>query len=502
MKHILGNTQSVDSSISSSKLELSTSEDSSDAELDLLIKEYKTKLERSVASCQELRENNSKLKNENLKLKSILQKEIGDDTLLEEIISCGGTKEGYRGRAQQILVLKSTIKELRRQFDEFKRSSKSDTDSDLGSSTNLSNTSEDRQRITIEKMEKERRLEILDLRRQVSEKEEEALSIKKLLEAKTARNITLEKANFELKSKLERVLKKTENDDKLIDALKTELQSLKRGVQCETSPVLSHGTKSELDLIRNYDAQVATLKKQIEQLNQNLSLKNEEILQLRQEIEIVCKQQLDSDSTESDALGNKETHVKLSVTKLELESMKALYNSSVKRIKELEVTNKDLLEKISIFKTKAADLEKKQQKQLSKTLKHSPLEEQDMKIQLEQLKSKIELLSDDNNALKQTLDYTQANKDEEAKIYLDLLSKQKQQFQAFIEDVREELDEAKNQQEIAHSFNNEANDDLLEENQQLQQKIDRLNSELVDLKSRYNTVALQLQNVTRNEGNR
>jgi hypothetical protein len=74
---------------------------------------------KSVVKVKELRETTMKLKTEIGKIKTVLIRETGEDEkTVDKIIN--GNDQTWKGRAQQIILLKSKVKELSKQLENQK----------------------------------------------------------------------------------------------------------------------------------------------------------------------------------------------------------------------------------------------------------------------------------------------------------------------------------------------------------------------------------------------
>jgi chromosome segregation ATPase len=203
-----------------------------------LIRSLRSKNDKLTQKNAELQQQIATIKSDYSKLKNVLQREImGSDisqkqneefeALLEKIVNgtndLDSEKYSWRGRAQQIVLLKAKTKEWKRKYMSLLSSS---TESSLStrSSSPLPTDVDDKTRKQIEKLESKSRFELAELKKEVVEKNEQITEFKKKIEAMGARIKNLEKSNQEMKAKLSRVFLKSANDDKLIEALKSELE--------------------------------------------------------------------------------------------------------------------------------------------------------------------------------------------------------------------------------------------------------------------------------------
>lgn len=162
---------------------------------------------------QELQEANTKVKMEIARLKIALQKEVGDDVDMDTIMD----KETWKGRAQQILLLKAKIKDLQRQIDIEKAKTANIITSPetntiylpapLSQSPRVVNhvnpkSADEKNAELLEKMEKDSKNEAIDMKKQLMQKTEEIKAMKTKQDGTTARNKILEQQVSELKLKI------------------------------------------------------------------------------------------------------------------------------------------------------------------------------------------------------------------------------------------------------------------------------------------------------------
>lgn len=274
-----------------------------DAELDILskeVEELKSKHERATRTSASLRKANDELKRELGRMKRVLAIEVGDDAdaavaqLRKEeegdadfegtlppsptgstattrtnatrtaaaSAAAGGTKQGvgeagWRGRAQQISLLKSKLKDLQRQLTASRQQVQAgggapadpmsgDYDTvtvrtgvtamtGLTAMTGVSNATgatnatrrdyDDVNRDRIERKEQKRLMDARDMEKLVKAKSDEADRERSRADATQARLQNLERDNQHLRLCVSRLVEKTENDDALITTYREELES-------------------------------------------------------------------------------------------------------------------------------------------------------------------------------------------------------------------------------------------------------------------------------------
>eukprot|EP00742_Colponemidia_sp_Colp-10_P004593 GILJ01004901.1.p1 GENE.GILJ01004901.1~~GILJ01004901.1.p1 ORF type:complete len:663 (-),score=180.65 GILJ01004901.1:62-2050(-) len=183
--------------------------------------DWRNKYLQASNKLQELRVQSQQWKNEVSKLQRALVKEIGEDLPLDKV-----TDDGYRGRAQQIELLKGKVKELTLKL---QKQSQLTSDSDIVSPTSaiVESGFDVRHRETIVVKADERRKEFDRLQTQFTEQQEELNKTKQRFEAVKSRNQTLETEVKSLKNKIQLCLDTAASDEKLVAALRTELDRLR-----------------------------------------------------------------------------------------------------------------------------------------------------------------------------------------------------------------------------------------------------------------------------------
>lgn len=227
--------------------------------------DWKKKYNDLEKKLQEVKLTNTTLKNDYNKALRVISKEIGENVNIDQILL---QENSWKGRQQQIEVLKARVKELQ---------------SKVSSSQNLSDmsyNSEANQRASIQSgftvggKAKERREETEQLKLQAEALKAENDALNDKVKAVSSRKNILEKEIKELKNELERnkaiLLEKSDNDDKYIHALKKELDKLKSQGGTQTRIVYR-------------DRPVESKKNEVDELDENLTRK--ELTVLRNELE-------------------------------------------------------------------------------------------------------------------------------------------------------------------------------------------------------------------------
>lgn len=254
---LLPSASSNNNAVSSTELELK--------HVTAQFNELKSKLDRATSQNASLRALIEKHDRDMNRVKKILIAEIGDEMIVEKILSSSNdtetsssppvvtsaaatttTASDYRGRAQQISLLQSKVKELTRKLHEYQalndgtsNNNNNDTSSVISgyhapsvittvSASGVSTTVKDfdaTHRSAIAQQESKKSVEIRQLHQQIEESKEATSKEKQRADALASRVHVLEKQTQQLRSSIQQVVQKTENDNKLIDAYKQELEN-------------------------------------------------------------------------------------------------------------------------------------------------------------------------------------------------------------------------------------------------------------------------------------
>lgn len=235
------------------KSAFSTPDAPSDAQL---IEKLKKDLTQANKTIEEYRRKNNSLVDENKQLNRTLVKELGDGVDIEEAIkACNTTStanaiSGWRGRAQQIVMLKTKLKRLENQIKEATASpSMSMAQSSLTSNYQSSTVSapsirrehqstfdvDIKAEEDIAGMSNERRQAVEALTEDHARLYESNQVLETKVTAQKARIKNLETDVLKYKNQMKIIIEKTETDDQLIQALRAELERLRNSISASKS---------------------------------------------------------------------------------------------------------------------------------------------------------------------------------------------------------------------------------------------------------------------------
>lgn len=210
-----------------------------------------------------------------------LARELGDGVSIEQAVD-----GGWRGRAQQIIMLKSKIKKLEAGVGITSQSTRSRNDVDSKAEEDLAYMSNERKQ-AVEAL--------IDERGKLAE-QCQALETKQ--RAHKARIRTLENEVSKHKQQLQILIEKTENDDELISALQEENFRLKDQLKARTSAVEEGSQKKDGGLKASSLLASRESRAKEDQAAAEISQNLLELQRLRR----LCKQQAEQLNTQDDII--------------------------------------------------------------------------------------------------------------------------------------------------------------------------------------------------------
>ncbi|KAM6101732.1 coiled-coil domain-containing protein 13 isoform 2-T3 [Theristicus caerulescens] len=215
-------------------------------------------------------------------VQALLANEVGEDVSIQSLLTNSGS---WRGRAQQILVLQSKVRELENQLGQNKtRTSLSEIDEELLALTDPRKLSaQEKNLLKIRSLEKEKKetLEKLTGEHDALQKSHE--EVKKKLDASKARNKILCSEVKTLKGQIVTLLEKGKHDDELIDALLSQQKQMQEILK-HLSQQDEKNKESQQILGQHLNSEVQKQNCLIEQLRQMVAEREAKVKELEEEI--------------------------------------------------------------------------------------------------------------------------------------------------------------------------------------------------------------------------
>ncbi|KAM6281652.1 coiled-coil domain-containing protein 13 [Porphyrio hochstetteri] len=181
------------------------------------VKALQDKLTTANFKVMEYRNQLQSAKQELKLTQKLLANEVGEDVNIQSLMT---NSSSWRGRAQQILVLQSKVRELENQLGQSKSTSLSEADEEFLAVIDPRKLSaQEKNLLRIRSLEKEKKETLEKLTREHDALQKSHEELKKKLDASKARNKVLCSEVKTLKEQIVTLLEKGKHDNELIDAL-------------------------------------------------------------------------------------------------------------------------------------------------------------------------------------------------------------------------------------------------------------------------------------------
>ncbi|TPX45172.1 hypothetical protein SeLEV6574_g04033 [Synchytrium endobioticum] len=371
------------------------------------VKKLKAKMAATSRRLEEERLSNQSLRVELRHVTRSLKDEVGDDVPLNKVL---GVNSGWKSRSQQITILKDRIRDLTNQLSNpFSPSSV---------------IMDQKQKEGIKRMENERRTTIDTAISEAEQARQEKEEYRIRTEALQSRNNSLSKEIKELKSKIEILLDKSSNDDKLVTALTSELLKDKSLTKEES---MSHPLST---LCHAKDVEVADLKTKI--------------VNHEKESSSLMKRQ-PSPGLEN---GGKMNEMGVEVTVVALEGKIKALKIQVDYLTQMRTQLEDTLEgaqkesiqakmELKRRERRTIQLERQIRQHQSSAVKRSTrslsASQEELPKKIEELQDKLSFVEDHNEALSMMLRQTRETKEVEIRCYEDMIAELKSTIKSTVD---------------------------------------------------------------------
>ena len=413
---------------------------------------------------------------------NVLRKEVGDSINVDAVLQGTMSEDGWRGRSQQIVMLRTKCKRLEK---EIKRLREGDFGNErrggkgmvknTSSSTSLRSSFDVDERATNQIKEMERnKLEAAEtVARELGEMRKIAILQKEKLDGQKARLSNLTKDNKKMRGEIKVLLNKTGTDDKLIDALREEVAQSRAAV---------NEMSRRLESIKMHDgmneAEWTLLKKNKKEQRQQLEQQTEMIATLRAQVEQMQNNATTDLATRAEqdlSIHNKNTDINL--LKIESERVTEMAEMFKNKFENETRKNAAAASKIRELESRCVSLERRLGNIHSGGLKRQPPADQ-----FQQLKDKLALQIEENLALKKSFRTGLATKEEELRILRTLTEQQQAAYENAMTHMRRQVKQTAGQAQAKVIQTESKNDSNIMT--QLQADNDYLRKELKTVKDK------------------
>ncbi|KAJ8324986.1 hypothetical protein O5D80_006501 [Batrachochytrium dendrobatidis] len=379
------------------------------------IKVLKDKIAQITRKLEEERIAGQSLKSDIRLAQKALLLEIGDDAPIQNIVK--GDVGGWKGRAEQIALLKDKVKELSRKLAKMSSNSRISNANFTGEADHY----DLKNRESIQKIESTRKSDLDKAIAELEQSRSNTSSIKSKCDALVARNRILEREVKDLRTKIGVLLRKGENDDRLIQALKQDAFKTKSDAE--------RGQAAIFDRLRllcaDQEGQIQQLQTQLQEAS-NTS-------------DCVKKHFATQTTPENIIPASEQTP--------QMNGLQSIIHSLKLEIESLRTLNSELEQRLNIFPSPSVNCEIERKAPSSclkdgKTKKRTTTEEHAIPKQQDaiRMQNKLDLLVNENEALKMSIQSINDAKAKDLDMYKELLDTTRSMFDRDIKSLVDRLE--------------------------------------------------------------
>ncbi|XP_077966838.1 coiled-coil domain-containing protein 13-like isoform X2 [Styela clava] len=405
------------------------------------VEELNDKLQSCYIKMAEYRNQIQELKQELKIANKVLQQEIGEPpATMQLILSSGGS--GFRGRTQQIMTLQDKVKDLEQKL--------------MTATGRVNLTRPDKNQERIKNMEKQRKEQTEELRNEIMKANDINMDLQRKIDATRARNKVLVNEVKSLKAQISVLTDKGTHDNELIMTLMKQHENLQKIVEHNVSAkdnIQKAGIVFSKEVISRQQQEQA----EIGRLRQLLSERDARLRHLEQNIQELQNRTpdrppLNTPSTDNlspdkmivdnSAYLQEIDHLRVELTKyqalheaasIECEKLTEIVKVLTQRSEQSSITCQDLNRTINDEKRKTAKLEHSLDHLKASMKQDSPIKESSLsgippESKISELETLLSIQTDENTALKESLQSTLRAKQEDVAMFHDLMEQTKTVF--------------------------------------------------------------------------